>query len=163
MIKVDESIFTPFFDWCNSNEDSEVDREEFIDCSKKGSEYFQYFDDMPWHGYGHNMDMAWIASQNRTGEYKNYIHDLIQDYYGLVDDGYWSSYHWRYNPFSLSFDEFKYTMAGLASVDAGLILKVRLFWSDFFYFFIFRLSMKTPTVSLTVPNSLTGERPLHKC
>ena len=120
MIKVDESIFTPFFDWCNSNEDSEVDRKEFIDCSKKGSEYFQYFDDIPWHG----MDMPWHSRQNSTGEYKNYIYGLVRDYRRLVDDGYSS---WPYNPLSLSFDEFKYTMAGLASVDAGLILKVRLF------------------------------------
>ena len=147
MFKVDESIFTPFFDWCNSNEDSEVDREEFIDCSKKGSEYFQYFDDMAWHG--------------KTGQAnKNYINNLVRDYRRLVDDDYSS---WPYNPLSLSFDEFKYTMAGLASVDAGLILKVRLFKSDFFLSFIFRLSMKTQTVSLTVLNSLTGERPLHKC
>ena len=124
MIKVDESIFTPFFDWCNSNEDSEVDREEFIDCSKKGSEYFQYFDDMPWRGYGYGMDMTWIASQNRTGEYKNYIYSLVRDYRHLVDDDYRYS-SWPYSPLSLSFDEFKYIMAGLASVDAGLILKVR--------------------------------------
>ena len=114
MIKVDESIFTPFFDWCNSNEDSEVDREEFIDCSKKGSEYFQYFDDIPWH-----------FRQINTGVYKNYIYDLVGNYRRLVDDDYYNGY--TYNPLSLSFDEFKYAMAGLASVDAGLILKVRVF------------------------------------
>ena len=129
MIKVDESIFTPFFDWCNSNEDSEVDREEFIDCSKKGSEYFQYFDDMPWHGMDkpwHGMEKSWYSRQNRTGEYKNYINSLVGVWYQrLVDDGYYKDY--KYNPLSLSFDEFKYTMAGLASVDAGLILKVRTF------------------------------------
>ena len=128
MIKVDESIFTPFFDWCNSNEDSEVDREEFIDCSKKGSEYFQYFDDMPWHG----MDMSWYSRRNSTGEYKNYINSLVGNYRRLVDDGYYNGY--TFNPLSLSFDEFKYTMAGLASVDAGLILKVRLLSQIFFYF-----------------------------
>ena len=103
MIKVDESIFTPFFDWCNSNEDSEVDREEFIFCSEKGSQYFQYSDDMP---------------------YQNYIYGLVEHYRRLVDDDYRYS-SWPYKPLSLSFDEFKYIMAGLASVDAGVILKVR--------------------------------------
>ena len=116
MIKVDESNFLPLFDWCNSNGDSEVDREELIDCSMKGSEYFEYFDDMPnkyMHEYMHKLR-------------KNYIYTLVRRYWRLIDNEYSSmSYSWSSYSLSLSFDEFKYTMAGLASVDAGLILKVR--------------------------------------
>ena len=43
-------------------------------------------------------------------------HKFVQKYWHLVDLD---------NSGSLSFDEYKYMMAGFAAVDAGLVLKVR--------------------------------------
>merc|ERR1712126_632019 len=88
---VDQSMFPPLFDWCNSNGDSEVSSEELINCSKKGADYF----DMP-------------------DDYQNYVYKFASKYWHLVDQD---------NSGSLNFDEYKYTMAGFASVDAGLIIK----------------------------------------
>ena len=93
MIQVDQSMFPPLFDWCNSNGDSEISSEELVNCSKKGAEYF----DMP-------------------DDYQNYIYKFGQKYWHLVDQD---------NSGSLNYDEYKYTMAGFAAVDAGLIIKVR--------------------------------------
>merc|ERR1712168_1459146 len=59
---VDQSMFPPLFDWCNSNGDSEVSSEELINCSKKGADYF----DMP-------------------DDYQNYIYKFASKYWHLVD------------------------------------------------------------------------------
>merc|ERR1712137_1120457 len=59
---VDQSMFPPLFDWCNSNGDSEVSSEELINCSKKGADYF----DMP-------------------DDYQMYIYKFAQKYWHLVD------------------------------------------------------------------------------
>ena len=48
-------------------------------------------------------------------DYQAYIHKFVQKYWHLVDVD---------NSGSLNFDEYKYTMAGFAAVDAGLIIKV---------------------------------------
>ena len=90
--EVDQSLFPPLFDWCNSNGDSEISSEELINCSKKGADYF----DMP-------------------DDYQNYIYKFAQKYWHLVDQD---------NSGSLNFDEYKYTSAGFAAVDASLIIKV---------------------------------------
>lgn len=49
-------------------------------------------------------------------DYQNYIYKFGQKYWHLVDQD---------NSGSLNYDEYKYTMAGFAAVDAGLIIKVR--------------------------------------
>ena len=49
-------------------------------------------------------------------DYQAYIHKLVQKYWHLVDVD---------NSGSLNFDEYKYTMAGFAAVDAGLLIKVK--------------------------------------
>ena len=48
-------------------------------------------------------------------DYQAYIHKFVQKYWHLVDVD---------NSGSLNFDEYKYTMAGFAAIDAGLIIKV---------------------------------------
>merc|ERR1711962_501881 len=88
---VDQSIFPPLFDWCNSNGDSEVSSEELINCSSKGADYF----DMP-------------------DDYQQFIYKFAQKYWHLVDQD---------NSGSLNYDEYKYTIAGFAAIDASLILK----------------------------------------
>ena len=90
--KVDQSIFPPLFDWCNSNGDSEISSEELINGSQKISDYFD------------------VPNDNQA-----YIHKFVQKYWHLVDVD---------NSGSLNFDEYKYTMAGFAAIDAGLITKV---------------------------------------
>ena len=52
-------------------------------------------------------------------DYQAFIHKFVQKYWHLVDVD---------NSGSLNFDEYKYTMAGFAAVDAGLIIKVK-FWN----------------------------------
>ena len=49
-------------------------------------------------------------------DYQHFIYKFAEKYWHLVDQD---------NSGSLSYDEYRYTMAGFSAVDAGLIIKVR--------------------------------------
>ena len=62
-----------------------------------------------------NQRLFRCAAHHVPNDYQAYIHKLVQKYWHLVDVD---------NSRSLIFDEYKYTIAGFAAVDAGLIIKV---------------------------------------
>ena len=94
------------------NGDSEISSEELITASRR---------------INADLDVNLVSNptllQAQTfmnqgpNDHESIIYKFVQKYWYLVDLD---------NSGSLSFDEYKYMMAGFAAVDSGLILKVRL-------------------------------------
>ena len=111
----------------NLNGDSEISSEEFITASRRITANLSSKD------VNSISNITPLQAQTFMNQGPNYhesiIYNFVQKYWHLVDLD---------NSGSLSFDEYKYMMAGFAAIDSGLILKVSLLSQQYFRFYDYK-------------------------
>ena len=145
------------FQSMNLNGDSEISSEELITASRRINADL----DLNLVSNPTLLQAQTFMSQG-SNDQESIIYKFVQKYWHLVDLD---------NSGSLSFDEYKYMMAGFAAVDSGLILKVRLeiifsllsLQNGVNLNFQLRFSMQIRMVCSMDQNLPTGEELRKKC